>query len=400
MQRCLAPSLTGVIPSLSHAESDFYVCFKCLWISFEFSQRFWQYHRDMSKQYAFLRTSGIEWCHGTERPNPYQRSTLFWEKSSPTVPSSAWELSGRKIPREPKDLLEEEERWRSKTLGKMRDPEAESWSCTNFDEDGKNLVATIRYFIQKAEIKTYKERKQNFLTESHKWALKTACGSFRISFWSSQVPLDGFCGKMLFCRWWPFQCTEQTFLHALVQSSSWLEAFLGFFPKSSVAAIVFGALWLGWRSSLVVLPSKFHINQKTCQDNCLILLIRDLESNIENKVPFFTKITLRAPPQRQCSHLWRISYPSSWNRALCHPAVQIWILLITTFGMLWKKWTSTKRSRQPPYTVVEKKMKRSFSRKYWWASSAGRVQFVDWRKQTVVIAIRRSIYFDGRMYLL
>ena len=141
---------------------------------------------------------------------------------------------------------------------------------------------TIRRLLKDRKIKVYKKIKRNLLLDNHKRARKTACGRFRIKIRRTDIPWMILVDECYFEVGEHFNVQNERCYGSTFEENPERKRFRQY-SKSSLTAMVFGAVRLGGCSKFIILPSGFRLNQKTYREMCLLPLMEGLPDNMDKE---------------------------------------------------------------------------------------------------------------------
>ena len=131
---------------------------------------------------------------------------------------------------------------------------------------------TIRRLLKHRKIKVYKKIKRNLLLDNHKRARKTACGRFRNKIRRTDIPWMIFVDECYFEAGEHFNVQNERCCGGTFEEIPERKRFRQY-SKSSLTAMVFGAVWLGGRSKLIILPW-ISAQPKNLQGNVFVSIDR------------------------------------------------------------------------------------------------------------------------------
>jgi DDE superfamily endonuclease len=145
---------------------------------------------------------------------------------------------------------------------------------------------TIRYHMKYREINSYKKTTRNLLPQTHKENRRKCCMRVRKTFHKDNVPNILFADEcyIVVGKYFDHQ-NERCYGYSLEVIPD--EKTLMQLPKTSLCAMVFGAVFLGGRTPLTVLKSDFMLNRFIYRDECLIPMQENLPECFDPKTSIF-----------------------------------------------------------------------------------------------------------------
>jgi hypothetical protein len=140
--------------------------------------------------------------------------------------------------------------------------------------------------MKRQEINCYKKTTRNLLPQTHKENRRKCCMRIRKTFHKDDVPNILFTDEcyIVVGKYFNHQ-KERCYGYSLEVIPDVKK--LKQFPKTSLCAMVFGAVCRGGRTPLSVLKSGFMLNQSTYRDQCLIPMQENLPNCLNPKTTIF-----------------------------------------------------------------------------------------------------------------